>query len=197
MTLLPLPRTACDEDDGLVVRSPCPFDLVQDERVCELLLIQQDELFAPLDLLGGNRQQLLRGSHRGLDQLVGVRAAGYGGVESFAEEIGELRAACADEEASTLVLRVVEEILDGSLRHGVVQVRRAGKRVLLAVEKLGEVGEVVAVAADLGDWVESWSVRVSVDQDEFAVVLPGRCSTPLLQLDDHVRRSAGARVAAG
>lgn len=75
-----------------------------------------------------------------------------------------------------------------------MQVSRAGDGIRLTVEEPGEVGEVVAVSANLCDGVESGRVGVALDEDQFAVVLLCRGAAPLLQLDDHVRRAAGLRV---
>jgi hypothetical protein len=78
-----------------------------------------------------------------------------------------------------------------------VQVSDAGQRILLAVEELGEVGQIVAVPANLRDRMKPGRVGVAVDEDEFAIVLPCRGATPLLQLDDDERRASGLRVTAG
>jgi adenylate cyclase class 2 len=171
---LPAAWAASDDDDGLPVGASRTLNLVQHHRVSQLLLCHKDELLSPLDFLGRDREQLLRRSHRGVDQLIGVGAAGHCRVEPVLEELDELATSRPGEESTASVLGVVVEISDIRLGHCVVQVRRAGQGIRLPVEELGEIGEIVAVPADLRDRMEPWCVWVSVDQDELTVVLPSR-----------------------
>ncbi len=56
---LPTARAAGDDDDALVVAAPGLLDLVQDEVERHLLLVEQNELLAVLDLCRSMLQELL------------------------------------------------------------------------------------------------------------------------------------------
>jgi hypothetical protein len=192
---LPAAGAVGDDDDALVVAGPGLLDLVQNQVEGDPLLVEEDELLAPPDLLGDDLHELLAGRDRGLQQSVGDVAA-VGRCEPAAEKVEELAAVAAGEEPAELVLRVVVELADLDVR-GVVQVGGAGQHVGRPVERGGEVEEVLAVGAHLGHRVQDRTAAVRGLKDEFGVVLEEFGAGPLLQLEDDVGRAVSAGVAPG
>ena len=91
MTLLPLPGPPVTMTIALLSAAPSALDLVHHDRVGEPLLGEEHELLAALDLLRGDRQQLLGGRDAGGEQEVGVGGARRLGVEPFAQEVERSR----------------------------------------------------------------------------------------------------------
>jgi len=66
--------------------------LVQDQVEGDALLVEEHELLAGADLLGGDGEELLAGGDGGAEQPVGVDG-GVGGGEAAAEEVVEVTTA--------------------------------------------------------------------------------------------------------
>jgi hypothetical protein len=190
-------RAARDDDDALAVAGPGLLDLVEHDPDGEPLVAEQDELLLPLDLVGRGAQQLPTGCDGRGQEQVGVRGPVDRWFQPLAEELEEVAAAGAGEQLSVAVLGERVQVGDVVFHSGVVEVRRAGEGVSVAVQGPGEVRQVRAVAAHLGHGVEARAVRVAVDQHELRVALPLPGAAPLLELHDDVRRLAGAGVRPG
>jgi len=78
----------------------------------------------------------------------------------------------------------------------VVQVGDARERIGLVGQDRDEVGEIARVPGDLQRRVQHRAVPGAIDVDQGGAVLPAPRRAPLLELDDHVRRRARARVGA-
>jgi hypothetical protein len=183
---------AADHDDRLLGDAATgPLQCAQHQAVRRLLLVLQPESLAPLHLVGGQRQQLPARAHRAAEQLVGrLRTGGRG--QPPLEVVEELRAPLPGEQPTLLVLGQPEQLLDVEVRR-VVQVRHAGQRVVEIGQRREEVAEVPAVPPYLLTGVQP-GPAVRRHHTQIDGVLEQRGRTPLLELDDDVRRLSGPRV---
>lgn len=183
---------AGDDDGGLLVRVAGAVDGVEDVLVGGALLVEEHELFAVLDLVRGDGEQLARrGGGAAHEQVGGVGAAA--GREVLAQVVDEVAAPLAGEHPPVLGRRAGEEVFDAEVGR-VVQVGGADEAVRLIREGRGEVGEVLDIPRDLDRGVEHAAVAVLIDAHERVVVLETARAAPLLELEDHVGGVAGARV---
>ena len=69
-------RPSADDDHRLGVGAACGLDGMHDHVDCDELLVQQDELLTPGDLLGGDLEELPRWCHSRTQKLIGVGSTG-------------------------------------------------------------------------------------------------------------------------
>ncbi len=196
MTLFPLPGPPVITITDLVsarraVSTACSHHVDGHE-----LLIQQDKLLSSSDLLGCRPQQLPRGCNTRPEKLIRIGCTGDLAVESGPQEVLEGSTVSSGEQSAGRTLWVAtQRLLHGGAR--IVQVRRAGHRVGLVMEDLGEVSQVVAVVTDLGDGMKPRTTRGTCDGHQLAGLVVESGIAPLLQFDDDVGRVTGPGMSAG
>lgn len=188
-------RTAGDDHDLLVVGLLRPPYRVEHETVGDLLFVEEDELLAFADLLGGDGHQLSGGHRRRAEKFVGGVCAGVPVAEPGAEVVEELAPALPGEQLPVVVALDLAQPGHAELG-GVVEEGHAADTLRATAQRSVEVDEVLAVPTYLLDGVQD-GVGVGVDVAERGVVLVRLRLAPLLEFDDHVRRVPRARMYSG
>jgi hypothetical protein len=166
---------------------------VEYEPVRHLLLVEEDERLAVLDLLGGDGDELLARTDPAREQLVGGRRIRR---DPAAQKVQQSAPAGRGEQLPVDVGGQVVERVDVRLP-GVVQVGHTGYGIGGVLQPADEVDEELAVAANLRDRVQHHPAGGTCGHAEFRVAVDNAGARPLFELHDDVGNRLTDRMPTG